>query len=107
MQDWEVNQYRENVCGELNGLQVPHDAIRCNDVNWINDSHRHKLSKYYQDIINLCVKAGDECFSMVKNKIRQIPYWNEIVKPLKDDAIFWDSVLGFMWGSLDKEVHIK
>ncbi len=84
VQEWEVKQYRENVCGKLNGLHVPYDVIRCNDVNCMNDSHRHKLSKYCQDIIHLCVK--------VKNKKRHIPYWNEIVKPLKDDVMFWDSV---------------
>lgn len=28
-----------------------------------------------------------------KNKKILIPYWNEIVKPLKDNAMFWDSVL--------------
>ncbi len=104
VQELEVNQYRENVHGKLNGLQVPYDAIRCNYVNCINDSHRHKLSKYCENIINLCVKVGDECFSKVKNKIRQILYWNEIVKPLKDDAIF-GTVFGFHVHHIMK--HIK
>ncbi len=37
--------------------------------------------------------------------IRQIPYCNEIVKPLKDDAMFWDSVWVSCWKPRQGDVH--
>ncbi len=40
----------------------------------------------------MCVKAGDECFPKVRKKETQIPYWNEVVQPQKDSALFWHSI---------------
>ncbi len=64
----------------------------CNNVNCEDDNLRQQLSEYCHDLIQACIKTGDECFPKVERKKAQIPYWNEVVQPLKDNALFWSSI---------------
>ncbi len=58
-------------------------AILCDGVNCANEDHKKQLSIYCEDLIQMCVKAGDECLPKVRKKECHIPYWNEIVQPQK------------------------
>ncbi len=49
----------------------------------------------------MCVKAGDECFPNVRKKESQILYWNEIMQPQKESALFWNGI----WAQCGKPRH--
>ena len=60
------------------------------------------ILKTYEKLIDACVSCGDQCFPKVKKKENQIPYWDESVKPLKDDALFWHQI----WVSCGKPIEM-
>ncbi len=60
----------------------------CSNVNCEDNSLRQQLSEYCHDLIQAYIKTGNECFPKVKNKKTQIPYGNEVVQSLKDNALF-------------------
>ncbi len=71
-------------CGSTSlELYIPAGDILCDDVNCANEDHKKHLSIYCEDLIQMCVKAGDECFPKARKKKSQIPYWNEIVQHRK------------------------
>ena len=55
-------------------------------------AHRNVVNDLCSNIINICLKAGDESFPKVASPKRRIPRWNSDVKPLRDDALFWHHV---------------
>ncbi len=85
-------KYKESVLLKLKHVNIPTNAIMCSNVNCEDDSYRQQLSGYCHDLIQACIKTGDKCFPRVKSMKTQIPYWNEVVQPLKDNALFWSSI---------------
>ncbi len=65
-------KYKESVLLKLKNVNNPSDAIMCNNVNCEDDSHKQQLSEYCHDIIQACIKTGDECFP--KWKVRKLRY---------------------------------
>ncbi len=90
--DEQICKYKTCVKNGLRDIQIPEDAVLCNDVNCQNEEHRNDISIYCKGIIDVCIKSGDRCFPRVKSKKYQMPYWNETVEPLKSDAKFWHSI---------------
>ncbi len=60
----------------------------CHNVTCRIENHRQQLSMYCKELIQICVEEGQECFPTVT----QVPYWNEAVQPLKDDALFCKNI---------------
>ncbi len=78
--DPEKEKYKYNLERRLLQMDIPASAILCDDVNCANEDHKRQLSIYCEDLIQMCVKAGDECLPKVRKKESQIPYRNEIVQ---------------------------
>ncbi len=77
----EKEKYRYNLEQRLPQMDIPVGAILCDDVNCANEDHKKQLIIYCEDLIQMCVKAGDECLPKVRKKESKIPYWNECVQP--------------------------
>ncbi len=66
-----------------------------------NEDHVKQVSIYSEDLMQMCVKAGDDCFPKVRKKESQIPYWNTIMQPQKESALFWNGI----WAQCGKPRH--
>ncbi len=86
-------EYKAHLSALIECLDVPHDALNCNDLMCDSEDHKHQLDKYCSDLIELCVRAGNECFPKFRDKKKNIPYWREEVEPKRQDALFW----GHIW----------
>ncbi len=97
VKDPEKEKYRYNLEQRLLQMDIPAGAILCDDVNCANEDHKKQLSIYSEDLIQMCVKAGDECFPKVRKKESQIPYWNENVQPIEIKRTILEWYMGTMW----------
>ncbi len=95
IQDWleERNQCKQCFHNRLVNICVPRHALMCHNVTCRNENHRQQLSRYCKQLIQICVEGDQEYFPTLHKKVTQVPYWNEAVQPLKDDALFWKSIL--------------
>ena len=60
----------------------------------VNKQHCREIKQFHDSIISSCVEAGKQCIAHTSrpSKTRGLPGWNEIVKPYRDDSLFWHSV---------------
>ncbi len=92
--DNHIARYQTDVSNKLQWMHnIPRDALLCRDVLCDNQTHRREMSQYCKDLIKICVETGEACLPKVKNKESNIPYWSEVVQPLKDKADMWR----FIW----------
>lgn len=95
--DWEkatpeqVRCYKDNLDNNLSEIDIPHDAIMCNDL--FCNNHQNDIQKFHDDIIAACIKAGDSAIpskpSPGTDRRPRIAGWNEHVEEHKQRAIFW------------------
>jgi hypothetical protein len=87
--DGDKNLYRSKLEILLNDLSIP-NACFCIDVQCKDDHHAKALDEFCEQIIQCCIDAGS--VFPKKSKKKRIPYWSDRIKPLKDDAIFWNNI---------------
>ena len=54
-------------------------------------THRNEIDQWCDDLVNICLEAG-QCLpskKSAKTKAKCIPGWNELVKPQRQDSLFW------------------
>ena len=92
----ELSRYR-NVLDDLLGeVDVPWDAIRCDNV-MCNDRANHcdRIQVFHDSLVNACLLASDSCIPKTGSKpvkTRNVAGWSEYVKPYRDASIFWHNV---------------
>ena len=84
--------YQETMIRYLHNVNIPVEALQCRDPMCQIDSHRSQLNEYCNQLIECCVKSGEECFPVVKCSKRQKPYWKDNVKPERDKCLFWGKI---------------
>ena len=72
----------------LNKIEVPFDAIHCNNPLYDNLNHHKFIEKLCADIVSAILPASEICFKNpnVVDLKSQISGWNEDVKHLHDCA---------------------
>ena len=93
-----VDRYKTKLINAIQTIDIPMQAITCQDTCCNNTEHNEALDTYCANIANACVKVSEDCLPKVSNKKFRKPMWIEEAKPLKEDALFWDS----MWKQCGK-----
>ena len=89
----QIEQYRSRLGTLVAAIIPPHDALLCREPR-CND-HAQDLRAYYKSLIDACIVAGQECIPHSRHsssKKQPIPLWTTVVKPLKDQALLWQSI---------------
>ena len=79
-----INSYAEATKCNLKNVNIPHDAIICNNVNCTDDAHISAINLFYDNIIESMKNANDE---LVSRQGRTKPYkcrpgWNDHARDL-------------------------
>ena len=77
-----------------------YEVLQCDDSDCKQASHLKDISDMCSEITECCIRAGNYSLPKCK-KSKGIPYWNETIKPLKDDNLFW----GKMWKDCGMPSH--
>jgi len=87
-----VDMYKTRLKNAMRTTDIPMHALTCQHTHCDITEHIDALDKYCDTISNACVEVGKECLPKVSNKKLRKPMWIEEAKPLKVDALFWDSI---------------
>ena len=91
----ELSDYANTLDGHLSNVSVPWEAVKCvNKSCTVNKQHCREIKQFHDSIISSCVEAGKQCIAYTSrpSKTRGLTGWNEIVRPYRDDSLFWNSV---------------
>ena len=87
-----------HVLSEKLGQIYPPESLECSDLHCDHHGHSFERDQYVLDILCNMIETTYECIplSAKPKKSGQVspmlPGWNETVKPLRDDSIFWHSI---------------
>ena len=100
--------YVESLLQKLNHIQVP-VVNTCRDAKCNNSNHRIECDDYVEEVLKAVEDSAKKTLPCreKENKNasikRNIPGWNEEIKPFKDEARFWHSV----WLSAGKPINTE
>ena len=70
-------------------------CVSCRDVHFKNPNHIAEIDEYALNVLgdmDDIVKQIAEKNDQMRKKYKVIPGWNDLVKPFKEDAMFWHSI---------------
>ena len=84
IKDSEIQKYYENTCELLSNVALPLEALRCNNLHCKDSDHKKSLSKFYDNINKVLIKASEHlCRNRSQNYIQR-PGWTDYVADLYD-----------------------
>ena len=93
--------YKNTLSNKLLDCSDLPDELNCNDVHCLNQSHLSLIDNYVYRIIDSIVEYAEEKlpFSIVNgNQCHDaIPFWNDLVKPYRDQAHFFAYLMTIQW----------
>ncbi len=86
MNDAHVAQYKECLDDKLNDIELPNEALLCNNVLCVNFNHKCMLDKLFKDLIISCIDVSNEVLPQSQSKNHTLPYWNDLVEYFKEKS---------------------
>ena len=73
----------------LDDLVIDHGALACNNNLCHDPSHIENIERLCGQLISTCLNAGKHSLPKCAPPRGRVPMWNERIKPLRDDSLFW------------------
>ena len=88
--------YHDKLLQRLSALHTP-KSIACRNINCMDEEHSKSRDKFVLDILSTIIEVSHECIPLNNTKKlgsthQHIPEWNSVIRPLKEDSLFWHSV---------------
>ena len=95
---------------KLSHISVPAQVLECVDVNCSDKEHCDLVDKLTIEVLETVQVVAEETLPLtsVSNSskvLNTIPGWNDIVKPYRENAIFWHQIWTSCGKPLNCEVH--
>ena len=87
----QLEMYKAKLDSCLENINIPESLVDCNQPGCRDERHMLMIDNLCDDIVQACLNASDGVIPVVKMK-KGVPRWNEVAKPLKDDALFWNAI---------------
>ena len=100
-EDWQT--YGVTLDARLHDIPIP-GCVSCRDVHCTDPNHIADINDYTLTILGAMddtIKTLAVTKEGIKNRSKVIPGWNDLVKPFKDEALFWHSI----WLSAGKPLN--
>lgn len=85
-----IAAYQSMLSELLQGLSVPSELLSC--INPKCDLHSDAITRYCDGVISCLVEAGSRCVPKCKPPGKHVVGWNDLVRPLREDSIFWHNI---------------
>ncbi len=80
----DINFYKCNINSKLPDLILSGNSL-CD-----REDHKSELDAYFESLIYVLLDSGTHIpHTCAPHQSTRIPGWNELVKPYREDAIFW------------------
>ena len=90
--DENICNYKHAIDVALESICVDYEVFSCSDPLCADPAHRKAINDICNDLINVCLEAGDSSFPKTSPPRGHIPKWNSDIKPLREDSLFWHSL---------------
>ena len=103
--DW--CKYQLDLNSQLSNIVIP-NCINCNDCTCKHSNHIIEIDRYVRDILNSvesCIKGIGLLKRSTEKSAKVVPGWTDIVKPLFDQARFWNSIWISAGRPINTELH--
>ncbi len=85
-----INFYKCNVDSKLPDVIPSENTSNCGNTLCDNDDHKSELDAYFESLIYVLLDSSTHIpHTCAQHESTRIPSWNELVKPYREDAIFW------------------
>ena len=84
LKDTELTKYYNRTGELLSKVELPVEALSCNNLNCKSNEHKQKLSTFYKDTCNTLTKASSDLYNKRANNYVQRPGWTDYVSELYD-----------------------
>ena len=87
-----IESYKFSVVSRLDALHSPVCFTECLGVCCNSVLHKCQIDEYCEQFCNICIESGRTIFPMSRPNALSKPKWKELIKPVKDEALFWDAI---------------
>ena len=70
---------------------MPDDCLECTSMFCEFSKHASEIQQLHDDIISACIDAS-EGIPSTRKRNKNVPGWNEFVKPEKEKAFMWRKI---------------
>ena len=103
-----ISNYSQTLNDLINNVVIDSDMLYCRDVKCTNKSHLDRLDMLSEDVMDCISKAVQETIphsNSTKEGFLPVPGWKDVVKPYKDQSLFWGAVWKSAGRPIDTELH--
>ena len=68
----DLTEYKGRLSTMLTNINLPIDALTCNDIACVNRSHFHEINKYVSDITDACILAAETVIPHTINEAKKL-----------------------------------
>ena len=88
-----IEQYQFKLNNSLSLIDVNMPAINCHNWHCECAEHKNEINLLCSKLINSCIDASHETIPRKRHIGKDVPGWDELVKPERDRSLFWH----WMW----------
>jgi len=87
-----IESYQMCVSARLDEIPCPPCFETCLGSICNSEIHKSEIDRYCEQLCDLCAECGQLCFPVIRPNNLSRPKWNNVMKPLKDEAMCWDAI---------------
>ena len=87
----QIGNYKLALDNSLTQIVMPDDCLECTSMLCDSSKHALDIQQLHDDIISACIDASEDIPSTGKSS-KNVPGWNEFVRPEKEKAILWRKI---------------
>ena len=87
----QIGNYKLALDNNLTQIVMPDDCLECTSMLCDSSKHALDIQQLHDDIISACINASEDIPSTGKSS-KNVPGWNEFVRPEKEKAILWRKI---------------
>ena len=87
-----ISQYKQLCDMAIDGLCLPMGMLQCDDLNCKESEHLNAINDLCTCMIDITLDSGDKSFPKFKPAGKCLAGWNDRIKPLRDDPLFWHRI---------------
>jgi len=86
----DINVFKDNIENKLCDISLCYDTLHCGELMCESDNHRTHLDDYFESMMTVLLDSSAHIPQTCPPKdTSRVPGWSELIKPYRDDAIFW------------------
>ena len=88
----DINEYKKYMDDLIDNIHIEQNFSVCNDPLCDDSNHHICIEHLCEQLIDTCLEASAQALPKCAPPRGCVPMWNEHIRPLRDDSLFWQRV---------------